>query len=110
MAKEWAKAFYNSKEWKQCRLSYIASVFGLCETCAEKGKDKPGKILHHTIPLTPFNINDPNITLNWKYLKYECKQCHDEHEGHGVINHVEVTRYGLMFDESGQLVPTPPIK
>lgn len=108
MAKSFAKPFYNSGEWKECRKSYITSVFGLCETCAEKGIDKPGKILHHTILLTPFNINDPEVTLNWKHLKYECKECHDKHEGHGVVKSVEVTRDGLMFDESGQLVPTPP--
>ncbi|MDP4158394.1 MAG: HNH endonuclease [Bacillota bacterium] len=104
MAKEWARPFYRSKAWQQCRIAYIASVYGLCETCAEKGIDKPGKILHHTILLTPFNINDPDVTLNWNYLRYECKECHDKNEGHGVAVRVEATRDGLMFDDSGQLV------
>lgn len=26
MAKEWAKAFYNSKRWQQCKNSYIRRV------------------------------------------------------------------------------------
>lgn len=37
MAKEWAKPFYNSKQWKQCRKSYIAHRIsidgGMCEHC-----------------------------------------------------------------------------
>lgn len=104
MAKIWAKKFYKSKEWQKCRAAYIASVNGLCETCLEKGKITPGKILHHTEHLTPDNIDDPNITLNWKKLKYECKEHHDMHEGHGVRKEIEVTREGLMFDEYGDLV------
>lgn len=104
MAKDWAKQFYKSKAWQQCRESYISSVFGLCETCKAKGIDKPGKILHHVIPLTPLNINDSGITLGWDNLRYECKECHDEHEGHGVIMAFAVVGAGLAFDVNGQLV------
>ncbi|MFW6030871.1 MAG: HNH endonuclease [Halanaerobiales bacterium] len=105
MAKEFSRAFYKSKEWRECREAYIKTVNGLCETCLEEGIIKPGKILHHKIYLTPENINDPEITLNWDNLKYECKECHDKHEGHGVGKDVEVTREGLSFNEYGELVP-----
>jgi len=104
MAKPWAKSFYNSKEWKECRRGYILSVNGLCETCLEKGIYTPGYIVHHIEHLTPENINDPEVTLNWDKLKYECKECHDKHDGHGVGREIEVTREGLKFNELGELV------
>lgn len=100
MAKEWAKAFYKSKAWQKCRSGYIQSVQGLCETCLKKGRVRPGKICHHTIYLTPENINDPNISLNWEYLRYDCQDCHNvEHHGSD-----ESVAEGLAFDEAGDLV------
>lgn len=106
MAKEWAKPFYNSKEWQLCRASYIASVHGLCQTCLEHNRIRPGKILHHTIWLTPENINDPNISLNHALLKYECQDCHNK-EG---SSDYEVVSDGLMFDEHGDLVRSNDIR
>lgn len=101
MAKEWAKPFYNSKAWQQCRAAYIKSVHGLCETCLEHNKITPGKILHHTVWLTPENINDPNVSLNHALLKYECQECHNKENPEGSD---EVVADGLMFDENGDLV------
>ena len=96
MAKEWAKAFYNSAAWIQCREAYIVSVYGLCERCQQ-----PGIILHHKILLTPNNIDDPNTTLNWDYLEYVCRVCHNaEH----CKKHNDITQEGLAFDANGQLV------
>ena len=84
MAKEFARAFYGSKAWHQCRDSYIAKRRaidgGLCEVCRES----LGYIVHHEITLTPENIRDPDTALNHRLLSYECKACHDRHEGHGV--------------------------
>jgi 5-methylcytosine-specific restriction protein A len=100
MAKEWAKKFYNSKAWQKCREGYIDTVHGLCETCLDKNKLTPGYILHHKTWLTPENINDPNITLNWDNLKYECQDCHNK-EG---STDKEIVREGLMFNEYGELV------
>lgn len=95
MAQDFSRSFYRSKLWQDTRRAYIASVFNLCERCR-----KPGYILHHRIPLTPDNINDPEITLGFKNLKYVCKDCHEIEHG----NVAEVTRPGLMFDDSGQIV------
>lgn len=82
--KEFAKRFYKSKAWRSCRAAYIAQRRlidgGLCESC----KQEPGYIVHHKIILTPENIHDPEVALNHQYLAYECKACHDLHEGHGV--------------------------
>lgn len=102
--KPFAEKFYNSTAWKECRAAYIQSVQGLCETCLEQGEIKPGYIVHHKITLTPQNINNPEITLNWKHLKYECKECHDKNEGHGVRKAGEVIREGLKFNERGEVI------
>jgi len=101
MSKPFATKFYASKAWKDCRTAYIASVYGQCETCMDKGLVEPGKILHHTVYLTPFNINDPNVSLNHQLLLYECQACHNR-EHHGGDE--EVTRDGLEFDSDGNLV------
>ena len=70
MAKDWAKAFYKSAAWQDCRSAYIQSVFGLCERCGV-----PGAEVHHIIYLTPDNINDPYIALSWDNLELLCHEC-----------------------------------
>ena len=92
MAQEWAKAFYKSKSWQRCRASYIKDVYGLCEVCG-----CPGYIVHHKIPLTLLNINDPDVSLNHDNLIYVCKDCH-EREHHG-----DILRY--RFGDDGMPVP-----
>lgn len=44
----------------------------------------PGDQVHHKKHLTPKNINDPEITLNWDNLELLCLDCHrKEHDkGH----------------------------
>ena len=99
MAKEYAKAFYRSKAWLKARAGYITSVNGLCERCLAKGRYVPGYIVHHKQAITPKNIDDPNVTLNWDNFEYVCKACHNiEHYGSGA------TREELMFDENGDLI------
>lgn len=93
MAAEWAKWFYNSKAWLECSRAYAVSAFYLCERCR-----KPGYITHHKIELTPENINDPSVTLNWDNLEYLCLDCHNR------VNAQSVTRDDVQFDGSGQLI------
>lgn len=100
MAKDFARKFYNSKAWKQCREGYIESVNGLCERCLARGKMRPGKILHHIKYLTPTNINDPYVTLNWDNLEYLCQECHNE-EHHAESYLAD----GLIFTSDGQIAP-----
>ena len=102
MAKPFAKKFYNSKAWKECRKSYINSVHGLCERCLAKGIYEPGYILHHKKYLTPDNINDPYITLNHDNLEYVCLDCHNEEH----IGKYERIEKGLDFDMYGNLIET----
>lgn len=106
MAKEYAKAFYNSKEWQKCRRSYIAKRVatdgGLCEVCGER----VGYMVHHIMTLTPDNINDPNITLNHEMLRLECKACHDREEGH-FKEHTKQSKLNCFFDSEGNPKPLP---
>lgn len=95
MAKEFAKKFYKSKAWKKCRDSYFNYRHGMCERC----KCKPGKIVHHKTTLTPGNINNPNITLNFDKLELLCQDCHNkEHMGNSTMVN------GLCFDDNGNLM------
>lgn len=94
--KDFAAAFYKSKPWKQCRADYIASVGGLCEECLARGIYRPAKIVHHIIEITPENIHDPKVTLNWDNLEAVCRECHAEKHG------ARVRRY--QVDPSGKVV------
>lgn len=81
MAREFAKRFYKSQAWKKCRDGYAQSVGYLCEDCLAKGIYTPGIIVHHIEELTPLNIENPEVTLNYQNLKLVCRECHAlEHE------------------------------
>ena len=60
-----------------------------------------GYIVHHKIELTQQNVHNPEIALNWDNFSYECKRCHDQHEGHGV-GHVAAPL--VEFDAEGNAV------
>lgn len=95
MARDFAKKFYNSKEWKKCRESYKQSKYHICERCSELGEE-----VHHIIYLTLENINDPYITLSWDNLELLCQSCHSKEH----MSKYGVVREDVMFDESGDLV------
>ena len=100
MAKEYAKSFYQSKAWKDCRASYIASVMGQCERCLANGKVKGGFIVHHKEHIKPSNIHDPMITLNHDNLLYVCHSCHEIiHKGEKLA-----TREGIEINENGEVI------
>lgn len=100
MAKEFAKAFYNSKAWIKCKNSYIQQRVmvdgGMCEEC----HTNIGYIVHHRIALTENNITNPDIALNHDNLEYVCKDCHDQFDGHG-LGHKKVQPL-FTFDSNGQ--------
>lgn len=72
----WAEAFYKSKQWQRCRNSYLKSVGGLCEECLGKGIYKGAEEVHHKVFLTPENIKDPSVSLNFANLIALCRECH----------------------------------
>ena len=95
--REFAVPLYKSVAWQKCRAAYASSVGGLCERCLAKGLIVPGEIVHHKVYLSPDNINDPNITLNWENLELLCRDCHaDEHQR---------LKLRYKFDEFGRARP-----
>lgn len=94
--KDFAKRFYKSKQWQQCRASYIKSVGGLCEKCLAQGRYTPATMVHHRIEITPNNINNPDITLNWNNLQALCRDCHAEIHTHRELRY-KVDDLGRIF-------------
>ena len=82
MAKDYARSFYSSKRWQDCRNNYAAMRGYLCENCMRRGIYKPGEIVHHRIEIDPITINNPEVALNWDNLELLCRECHAEaHDG-----------------------------
>ena len=98
--KEFAETFYKSKTWEECRKSYLKSVGGLCERCLTKGIHEPAKIVHHKRELSPANINDAKVTLDWTNLMAVCKPCHEEI--HNYCGRKQTKRY--KADEFGRII------
>ncbi len=94
MAREFAKKFYNSVAWIKTSKAYAASRFYVCEKCGEPAKQY---VVHHKIHLTPQNINDPSVALNWDNLQLLCLECHNKEHG-------RKHKRKVLFDERGQVV------
>lgn len=95
--KPYAEKFYSSKAWKNTRAAYAKSKRNLCELCLDKGLYKPCEIVHHKVELTPDNIDNPDITLNWQNLQCVCRDCH------AMIHDRRNLRYKI--DELGRVTP-----
>ena len=93
------KEFYSSKAWKICREGYKRSVGCLCERCAKKGLIVPADVVHHKVYISPENIGDPAVTLNWKNLEALCWSCH-EAEHKGIQRRYEVDAMGHVVSLS----------
>lgn len=98
MAKDYAKSFYNSKNWIECRNSFMQSKHYICERCGGVAH-----IVHHKKHITPKNISNFNITLNWNNLKALCIDCHNSEHGK-----CRATINGVSFDSNGDLIYIPP--
>lgn len=72
------EAFYTSRAWRRCRKSFLASKGGLCEICAQKGLIEPASQVHHKTHITPDNVDNPAVTLNYANLMALCENCHSE--------------------------------
>ena len=84
VAKEFARKFYSSKAWQECRNEYMKRAHYLCENCLRKGIYKPAEIVHHIIEIDPVTIERPEIALNFDNLEAVCRECHNEyHDNRG---------------------------
>ncbi|WP_196606507.1 HNH endonuclease [Pectinatus frisingensis] len=95
MARAFAKSFYNSAAWKHTSKAYAASKFYLCEICG-----RPYKIVHHKKWLTPENINNPDITLNWNNLMCVCLDCHNRIKEDNEKSKLR----NIIFDSDGNVI------
>ena len=96
---DFAKQFYKSPSWKTTRAAVFSARKGLCDLCLQQGLYVPAEIVHHKVHLTPENINDPNITLNWDNLQLLCRECHAR------MHDAKKRRY--KFDQYGRLQLIP---
>lgn len=76
MHDQFSNTFYSSQAWQNCRRAYKSYRGGLCERCLTMGLYTPGTEVHHKIPLTPDNLADPDVTLNFQNLMLLCDSCH----------------------------------
>lgn len=95
MAKPYAKAFYNSRAWRDARQLALHRDRYTCAYCAKRAEE-----VHHIIELSPENINDVNVTLNLDNLMSLCHNCHNR-VTHGNGGDVQE---GYCFDENGFVV------
>lgn len=94
--KDFARAFYKSKEWEKCRAGYIKYVGGLCERCLSRGDIVPGVIVHHKCYLDPVNIKDPSVTLCYDNLELLCQDCHNK-------EHISKREQRYTIDSNGKV-------
>lgn len=85
--------FYKSKQWIKVRNAKRAISHYTCEKCGMRGQE-----VHHIIPLTIENYQDPNISLNLDNLMLLCKSCHDAIRSGEAYKREDVT-----FDEKGNV-------
>lgn len=97
MARAFAKAFYNSAAWIKTSRAYAESRFWICERCHRPIKGQ--YIVHHKIHLSPENIHDPDISLNWSNLMLLCNDCHN-----AVHHHQKKLKRKVLFSPDGQVI------
>ena len=92
--RDFAKAFYLSKEWRAARDYIFNRDSGLCVSCGNVGE-----IVHHKIHLSPQNISDQFISLGEENLELLCRDCHGAEHATQLAAGKE-----FKFDENGNLV------
>lgn len=98
--REFAKAFYRSKEWLAVRSYVLMRDRYLCTRCGA-----PADVVHHKVRLTPENLYDQKVSLDPENLESLCSDCHyREHRGEHGGGRVREEAYPYEFDETGKLV------
>ena len=99
MAKDFARGFYDSPQWRKTSKAYLSSKNYICEDCGGAAC-----IVHHIRHIEPWNINDPEVTLNWINLKAVCEKCHaQEHaQDYKAFKGQPAKLNGISFDENGE--------
>lgn len=88
--KKYAEAFYKGKQWKKVSSLYMTQQHYICERCGGVGS-----ICHHKKYITPWDINNPDATLNMDNLGCLCQECHNQEHS------AKVSR--AIFDDDGNM-------
>lgn len=92
-----ARGFYDSRAWRDTQAAFMTSRCYVCERCG-----KPARIAHHIRHLTPQNVHDPAVALDWANLMALCVECHNLiHKGSSM------RAPSVRFDHNGDLIYTP---
>ena len=87
--------FYHSPQWKKVSRAYMQTHNYVCERCGGVGT-----VCHHRRYLTPLNVKDYSVSLNFENLECLCMDCHNkEHFAHNS----DCTRK-VVFDTEGNVV------
>ena len=97
MAMSYAEKFYNSRAWRKTQKLFLMQKYHTCEDCGDLAV-----MVHHIRHITPANINDPEITLNFDNLRALCLPCHNATHGNSGA-----CADGITFDSTGRVVYTP---
>ena len=101
---KFAEKFYKGGAWKRCRKAFVDERIsvdgGVCQVCEKR----LGKIVHHIEWLTPENINNPEIALNFKNLEFVCETCHN------AIKDPKKSKKRYQFSSDGTLTIAPSAK
>lgn len=107
MAREFSRRFYKTPGWKKTREYIFKKQGGVCQDCLRNGELTPGQEVHHIEFLTPYNMNDNDVTLGENNLVLLCKECH--HKRHSYKRN-KSTDENMIFDDDGELIYSPPLK
>lgn len=105
MARDFAKSFYRSKEWREAREYALKRDNYLCVKCGA-----PAEEVHHKEHITALNIGNVKITLNPDNLESLCKPCHFAEHKEDKIKGIKQKHNTVdcgeeyIFDKNGFLV------
>ena len=101
MARDFSKAFYNSKQWQNTREYILKRDRYICKHCGQSSDLE----VHHIIRLNANNMGDANITVCEDNLITLCRDCHfKEHEREKInASKKDDVFEGYYFDEMGMM-------
>ena len=67
------EAFYHSSRWTRARKAAILASGGVCQRCGIRR----ARIVHHIVPLTESNVDDPAISIALDNMLALCQPCHN---------------------------------
>ena len=74
---------------------------GMCERCFRMGEYTPATLVHHIRHLTPENIDDVSVALDFANLMRVCADCH-------AYLHSDRSGRRVTFDDAGNVVMPDP--